>query len=65
MKKTDDRVLIKNSTDHPIRTNAICPWMTETRMVSGIDDDWRAAGLARNTAMDVAKIIVGEFFFIH
>lgn len=28
-------------------------------MVSGIEDDWHKAGLPRNTAMDVAKIIAG------
>ncbi|KAI4728457.1 putative 3-hydroxyacyl-CoA dehydrogenase [Aureobasidium sp. EXF-10728] len=52
------KVLIKSS-PHPIRTNAICPWMTETRMVSGIDADWKAAGLPRNKAIDVANVIAG------
>ncbi|KAI4765409.1 putative 3-hydroxyacyl-CoA dehydrogenase [Aureobasidium sp. EXF-3400] len=51
------KVLIKPP--HHIRTNAICPWMTETRMVTGIDDDWKAAGLPRNKAIDVAKVIAG------
>jgi NAD(P)-dependent dehydrogenase (short-subunit alcohol dehydrogenase family) len=53
-----NRVLIK-STPYPIRTNAICPWMTETRMVTGIDSDWKAAGLPRNKAEEVAKVIGG------
>lgn len=44
----------------PIRTNAICPWMTETRMVGGIEDDWARAGLPRNSPMDVARVIAGE-----
>jgi len=52
------KVLIKSS-PYPIRTNAICPWMTETRMVTGIDADWKAAGLPRNKAEDVAKVIAG------
>ncbi|KAI4722149.1 putative 3-hydroxyacyl-CoA dehydrogenase [Aureobasidium sp. EXF-10727] len=52
------KVLIKSS-PYPIRTNAICPWMTETRMVSGIDADWKAAGLPRNKAIDVANVIAG------
>jgi hypothetical protein len=53
-----NRVLIK-SHPYPIRTNAICPWMTETRMVTGIDADWAAAGLPRNKASDVANVIAG------
>ncbi|GAB7347140.1 hypothetical protein MBLNU459_g3262t2 [Dothideomycetes sp. NU459] len=52
------KVLIRTS-PQAIRTNAICPWMTETRLVSGIEDSWHKAGLPRNTAMDVAKIIAG------
>lgn len=42
-----------------IRTNAICPWMTKTRLVSGIEEDWAAAGLPENEPMDVAQIIAG------
>jgi hypothetical protein len=33
--------------------------MTETRMVTGIDSSWAAAGLPRNKAVDVANIIAG------
>ncbi|KAG9690949.1 NAD(P)-binding protein, partial [Aureobasidium melanogenum] len=49
------KVLIKQE----IRTNAICPWMTETRMVSGIEESWKEAGLPRNKAIDVARVIAG------
>ncbi|KAG9554066.1 NAD(P)-binding protein, partial [Aureobasidium melanogenum] len=52
------KVLIKAS-PNPIRTNAICPWMTETRMVSGIEESWKEAGLPRNKAIDVARVIAG------
>ncbi|KAI5243878.1 putative 3-hydroxyacyl-CoA dehydrogenase [Aureobasidium subglaciale] len=52
------KVLIKSS-PYAIRTNAVCPWMTETRMVTGIDADWREAGLPRNKAIDVARVIAG------
>ncbi|CAD0081888.1 unnamed protein product, partial [Aureobasidium vineae] len=41
------------------KTNAVCPWMTETRMVTGIKDDWKEAGLPRNKAIDVARVIAG------
>lgn len=53
------RVLIKSS-PYAIRTNCICPWMTETRMVTGIDEQWREAGLPRNQPSEVAKIIAGK-----
>lgn len=43
----------------PIRTNAICPWMTKTAMVQGIEDAWHEAELPTNEAVDVAKIIAG------
>jgi hypothetical protein len=35
--------------------------MTETRLVSGIEDDWHKAGLPRNSPLDVAKAIAGEY----
>ncbi|EMC97807.1 hypothetical protein BAUCODRAFT_573830 [Baudoinia panamericana UAMH 10762] len=44
---------------NPIRTNAICPWMTRTRLVAGIESTWEAAGLPSNSAEDVARVIVG------
>lgn len=45
--------------EQPIRTNCICPWMTKTRLVSGIEEEWEAEGLPTNSPMDVAKIIAG------
>lgn len=52
-----------NAKPQPIRTNAICPWMTKTRLVSGIEGAWAEAGLPSNEPMDVAKIIAGELLF--
>lgn len=46
---------------HPIRVNAVCPWMTRTRLVAGIEDDWHRAGLPSNTPEDVAGVIAGVF----
>lgn len=57
---TGCRVLIKSS-PQPIRTNAVCPWMTETRMVSAIQNDWYEAGLPRNSPEDVARVIAGAY----
>ncbi|KAL2871172.1 putative 3-hydroxyacyl-CoA dehydrogenase [Aspergillus lucknowensis] len=48
---------------HGIRINCICPWMTATGMVRGIQDGWYKAGLPVNSPMDVAKItaaVVGD-----
>jgi len=39
-----------------IRVNVICPWMTTTGMVEGIQEAWTAAKLPVNTPLDVAKI---------
>ncbi|KAK5137293.1 hypothetical protein LTR08_000263 [Meristemomyces frigidus] len=50
---------LMRSQPHGIRTNAICPWMTRTRLVAGIEDTWHAAGLPSNTPEDVASVIVG------
>ncbi|KAK3658648.1 hypothetical protein LTR22_008820 [Elasticomyces elasticus] len=47
------------SQPYPIRTNAICPWMTRTRLVAGIDEVWAKAGLPSNEPEDVARVIVG------
>ncbi|KAL4733409.1 hypothetical protein BDV11DRAFT_210240 [Aspergillus similis] len=41
---------------HNIRVNCICPWMTTTVMVKGIQEGWVKAGLPMNSPMDVAKI---------
>ncbi|KAF2156670.1 NAD(P)-binding protein [Myriangium duriaei CBS 260.36] len=45
----------------PIRTNAICPWMTETQMVKGIRDEWLKAGVPTNEPYDVAIIMAGKW----
>ncbi|KAK5167778.1 uncharacterized protein LTR77_007477 [Saxophila tyrrhenica] len=42
-----------------IRTNAISPWMTKTRLTANLDATWEKAGLPANTAEDVAKVILG------
>ncbi|KAL4927996.1 putative 3-hydroxyacyl-CoA dehydrogenase [Aspergillus undulatus] len=42
---------------HGIRINAICPWMTTTAMVKGVQDGWFKAGLPVNSPMDVAMVI--------
>ncbi|KAF3940801.1 hypothetical protein ABW19_dt0201134 [Dactylella cylindrospora] len=44
---------------HGIRVNAICPWMTKTQLVSGIEEAWAKEGLPENTPEDVASIIAG------
>ncbi|KAK3109851.1 hypothetical protein LTR53_016453 [Teratosphaeriaceae sp. CCFEE 6253] len=48
-----------NAHPNPIRTNAICPWMTRTRLVAGLDAAWARAGLPANEPEDVAAVIVG------
>lgn len=42
-----------------VRVNAVCPWMTRTGMVAGIEKGWEKAGLPINEPEDVAKIVVG------
>ncbi|KAL4810667.1 hypothetical protein BDV18DRAFT_155279 [Aspergillus unguis] len=49
--------------DHGIRVNCICPWMTMTGMVKGVQDGWIKAGLPVNSPLDVAKVtaaVVGD-----
>ncbi|KAJ9306718.1 hypothetical protein DTO217A2_3705 [Paecilomyces variotii] len=41
-----------------IRINVICPWMTKTRLVEGIEDGWYKLGLPTNEPADVARAIV-------
>ncbi|KAJ4296318.1 hypothetical protein N0V90_006363 [Kalmusia sp. IMI 367209] len=41
-----------------IRINVICPWMTKTKLVKGIEAGWRKLGLPENEAEDVARSIV-------
>lgn len=42
-----------------IRTNAICPWFTKTRIAEGVAHLFEEAGLPSNTPEDVAKVVVG------
>lgn len=42
---------------HGIRINAVCPWMTSTAMVTGVEPIWRKEGLPLNSPMDVANIM--------
>lgn len=41
-----------------IRINAICPWMTKTRMVRGIERGWYERNLPTNEPEDVARAIL-------
>ena len=41
-----------------IRVNAICPWMTATAIVAGIEEEWYKAELPVNQPMHVAKVIL-------
>ncbi|KAH9206364.1 hypothetical protein DL95DRAFT_375393 [Leptodontidium sp. 2 PMI_412] len=43
---------------HGVRTNAICPWMTDTVMVKGIRDAWMQNKLPVNTPEGVARVVV-------
>jgi NAD(P)-dependent dehydrogenase (short-subunit alcohol dehydrogenase family) len=51
--------LYLSSSTHRIRVNAICPWMTTTAMVKGVQEAWMKAKLPCNTPADVARIIAG------
>ncbi|KAL2010765.1 hypothetical protein VTN00DRAFT_6572 [Thermoascus crustaceus] len=46
-------------TTHDIRVNAICPWMTDTAIVRGIEKAWKAANLPVNTPLHVARVVGG------
>lgn len=52
------RCYLPDTSDN-IRVNAVCPWMTKTRMVAGIQDGWLKAGLPTNTPEDVAWHVAG------
>ncbi|KAK0105502.1 hypothetical protein ONS96_004887 [Cadophora gregata f. sp. sojae] len=41
-----------------VRVNAVCPWMTRTAMVAGIESGWRELQLPENDPTDVAKSIL-------
>ena len=41
-----------------IRVNAICPWMTATALVAGIEEAWHKAKLPVNQPIDVARVIM-------
>ncbi|KAF2270516.1 putative 15-hydroxyprostaglandin dehydrogenase [Lojkania enalia] len=41
-----------------ININVICPWMTKTRLVKGIEEGWHKLGLPENEPEDVARSIV-------
>ncbi|KAF1996666.1 NAD(P)-binding protein [Amniculicola lignicola CBS 123094] len=41
-----------------IRINVVCPWMTKTRLVKGIEQGWHDLGLPENEPEDVARSIV-------
>ncbi|KAH6715828.1 hypothetical protein BKA61DRAFT_719889 [Leptodontidium sp. MPI-SDFR-AT-0119] len=43
---------------HGVRTNAICPWMTDTVMVKGIRDAWMENKLPVNMPEGVARVVV-------
>jgi len=43
---------------HNIRTNAICPWMTDTIMVEGIKEEWAQEKLPINSPQSVGRIII-------
>ncbi|RAL17194.1 putative 3-hydroxyacyl-CoA dehydrogenase, partial [Aspergillus homomorphus CBS 101889] len=44
---------------HQLRVNAVCPWMTETRMVEKLREGWKQARLPINSPLDVAVIVAG------
>jgi len=53
------RMTLIESPGGGIRTNAICPWMTRTRLVSGVEEAWAKANLPTNEPEDVAMVIAG------
>jgi NAD(P)-dependent dehydrogenase (short-subunit alcohol dehydrogenase family) len=42
-----------------VRVNCVCPWMTLTGMVEGIEGGWKKAGLPMNEPKDIARVVVG------
>ncbi|KAK6380779.1 hypothetical protein LTS17_004980 [Exophiala oligosperma] len=41
-----------------LRVNAICPWATDTQLLSGVRDEWTKNNMPMNTPSDVAKYII-------
>ncbi|KAL2170794.1 hypothetical protein VTG60DRAFT_4449 [Thermothelomyces hinnuleus] len=41
-----------------VRANAICPWATDTQLLSGVREMWVCEKMPMNTPKDVARIIV-------
>lgn len=52
------RSLYANASQENIHINVVCPWMTRTVMVKGLEDGWAKLHLPMNTAEDVAWAIV-------
>ncbi|KPI41537.1 Tropinone -like 1 [Cyphellophora attinorum] len=52
------RGLYQQAWEEKITVNVLCPWMTKTRMVLGIEVGWRKLGLPENEAIDVARAMV-------
>ncbi|KAJ6144620.1 15-hydroxyprostaglandin dehydrogenase [Penicillium chermesinum] len=52
------RGLHLTATPENIRINVVCPWMTRTRMVLGIEKGWYERGLPVNEPEDVARSII-------
>ncbi|KAK4184372.1 hypothetical protein QBC35DRAFT_441555 [Podospora australis] len=41
-----------------VRANAICPWATDTQLLSGVKESWEKQSMPMNTPVDVAKMIL-------
>ncbi|KIW13257.1 hypothetical protein PV08_08444 [Exophiala spinifera] len=41
-----------------LRVNAICPWATDTQLLSGVRAEWTKNNMPMNTPSDVAKYII-------
>ncbi|KAK3986074.1 hypothetical protein QBC44DRAFT_248925 [Cladorrhinum sp. PSN332] len=43
---------------YSVRANAICPWATDTQLLSGVKQAWEKEKMPMNTPQDVAKMIL-------